>query len=1062
MGIKAGTFTRTKALLAVLGVAFAVAADSGTLSVSNASVTGMTSGTSKLNFPVVRSGATGYNVYLAYHTVDGSAKAGIDYTAASGAFQVQTSGNVPVTIPLQNGAGGADKTLQLMLDGASGIGPPGSFDPHPSCPDCDVPNSLATADINGDGKPDLIVPGAVLLNTTAPGSVNPEFTVTPQASQGYSSIAVADINGDGKPDLIALQPPSAFATVWLNTTPSGAGTPAFAGAQLFGITASSPSLVAADINGDGKPDLIVTNTAGNRVSVLLNTTAAGSSTVSFAPLQSFVVETAPNRVAVADINGDGSPDLVVMNQGKSVSVLLNTTAAGSSTASLAAEQVVASFGNFAAVADLNGDGKPDLIIEKDVGASGTLAVLLNTTTAGSGAVSFAAPQTVFQQFFDSTIGGSGLADAVAVDLNGDGTLDLLVEEYGSQSPGVAVNNTAVGASTVNFVQLHSTFTGPSAGGELITADVNGDGMPDAIGISQNSRDILVWSTAKVTLGNATATGTIHQVVAGPTNLSVTCASGQTVLNWTALPGDTSYNVYDGTSPGGEASNPVRSGINSSTTTITGLTNGTTYYFTVKGLNAAGLSAPSNEANTTPNPCPAAPGGLTATRGNGFVTLNWNSATGASSYDIYQGTTAGGESQTPVRTGITGTHAIISGLANGTTYYFKVRAVNSYGAGAASNEASATPQPPPMPPTGLSALAENAQVSLSWTASAGGADNYRIYMGTSPGGELATAVQTSIAGTTATVSGLSNDTTYYFVVKAVNYVGISGPSNEAGATPFALPAAPTNLAAHPGNGSVSLSWSAAAGASSYNIYAGTSPGGESATPVLTGLTQTNAVLSGLSNGTKYYLTVRGVNSHGTGNTSGEASATPIPPPATPASLAAVAGNGQVTLTWNQATGAANYRVYMGTSPGGESATAVQTGVVGNNPSTVTTTVTGLSNFTTYYFVVKAVNYVGFSGPSNEASATPNGPPAAPTNLQASPGSGKANLTWTAVAGATSYNVYEGTAPGGEGSTPVLTGAHSPAAQVPGLTAGTTYYFKITAMNSKGESPRSNEASTVPRS
>ena len=86
-------------------------------------------------------------------------------------------------------------------------------------------------------------------------------------------------------------------------------------------------MTAADVNGDGKPDLIVANDGDSTVSVLLNTTAPGAATPSFAAQQTFATGSGPISVTAADFNGDGKPDLVVANlNGNTVSVLLNTTA----------------------------------------------------------------------------------------------------------------------------------------------------------------------------------------------------------------------------------------------------------------------------------------------------------------------------------------------------------------------------------------------------------------------------------------------------------------------------------------------------------------------------------------------------------------------------------------------------------------------------------------------------------------------------------------------------------------------------------------------------------------
>src|SRR5262249_55465602 len=111
--------------------------------------------------------------------------------------------------------------------------------------------------------------------------------------------------------------------------------------------------------------------------------------------------------------------------------------------------------------------------------------------------------------------------------------------------------------------------------------------------------------------------------------------------------------------------------------------------------------------------PAAPTGLVASPGDGQVTLSWNAASGSTSYNVYRGTASGTE--TLVRSGVTGTTTTDTALANGTTYYYRVSAVNAVGEGRASAEVSATPQlATPAAPSGLSATAaSSSQINLTW-------------------------------------------------------------------------------------------------------------------------------------------------------------------------------------------------------------------------------------------------------------------------------------------------------------------------------------------------------------
>ena len=282
-----------------------------------------------------------------------------------------------------------------------------------------------------------------------------------------------------------------------------------------------------------------------------------------------------------------------------------------------------------------------------------------------------------------------------------------------------------------------------------------------------------------------------------------------------------------------------------------------------------------------------------------------------------------------------------------------------------------------------------------------------------------------------------------------------------------PGAPTGLQASPGNGSVSLSWTAptntgSSGITGYKVYRGTSSGGET---FLASVSGTSYPDSGLANGTTYYYYVTAVNGSGEGAKSGEASATPATPATTPGAptlLQPTAGNQSVSLSWtaptnNGGSAVQSYDVYRGTSAGGE--TLVKSGVTGTTYSD-----TGLANGTTYYYEVSAVNGVGEGGKSNEQSATPTATvPGAPASLTATPGNGSVSLSWAAPSNnggstLTGYNVYRGTASGSESLLAQgVTGTSYPDSSV---TNGTTYYYYVTAVNGSGEGAKSNEASATP--
>jgi fibronectin type 3 domain-containing protein len=268
-----------------------------------------------------------------------------------------------------------------------------------------------------------------------------------------------------------------------------------------------------------------------------------------------------------------------------------------------------------------------------------------------------------------------------------------------------------------------------------------------------------------------------------------------------------------------------------------------------------------------------------------------------------------------------------------------------------------------------------------------------------------------------------------------------------------PAAPAGLTASAANAQVNLTWSASTGASAYYVKRSTTTGGpytQIATP-----TTTTYADNTVTNGTKYYYVVSAYNTDGQSANSAEVSATPAAaPPPVPANLIAAAGNAQVNLSWTASAGATSYHVKRSTTSGG-AYTQVSA------PTTNSFTDTGLTNGTTYYYVVSALSAGSESANSAQASATPTvplAPPAAPTGVQATAGSAQVSLSWTASATASSYHVKRSTTSGGP-YTQVAAPATTSDTDT-GLTNGTTYYYVVSALNAAGESANSSQVSAKP--
>lgn len=515
------------------------------------------------------------------------------------------------------------------------------------------------------------------------------------------------------------------------------------------------------------------------------------------------------------------------------------------------------------------------------------------------------------------------------------------------------------------------------------------------------------------------------------------------------------------------------------------------------------------------PVPAAPAAVASDLASGATMVSWSTAdTSITGYNVYRATTPGGEGTTPYASDFSGTNFMDTNVTNGVTYYYKVAAVNFTGTSALSPETSAVPGPWPVPGIvqsenfdiggegvayhstatsnlgGFYRTSEN--VGIEQTLDVGG--GYDVCY-TSAGQWINYTVDVAAAGTYTVdfrIAGYGGGPIHIQDVNGNNLTGeVNVPStngwevwSDVTAT-LTLPAGVQTLTFYedggnfninymtfsyngateappapmlqgiPGDTTATLTWQPSPGATSYNLYRGTSSGGE--TRLVGGLAATSYTDTGLSDGTTYYYEVSASNSLGASPLSNEVPVTPIPPPpAAPSGLTAIAGNAQATLSWNTVSAATSYNVYRGTTPGGESATPVATGVTAS-----TYTDTGLSNGTTYYYVVAAVNLGGVSGPSNEASTTPNLPPPAPGNLTASAGSRQATLSWSAAAGATSYLVYRATVPGGEAAPSIAAGLTGTTYTDNGLTNGATYYYTVAAVNAGGvESGMSNEASATP--
>jgi fibronectin type 3 domain-containing protein len=446
----------------------------------------------------------------------------------------------------------------------------------------------------------------------------------------------------------------------------------------------------------------------------------------------------------------------------------------------------------------------------------------------------------------------------------------------------------------------------------------------------------------------------------------------------------------------------------------------------------------------------------------MICLAWDASPGAETYSVKRSLKLHGPFTT-VATGITATSYADLPLTQWRTTYYVVSASNHVGEGPDSAEVSALPVPAgsaPSAPATFVACGVDSGIQLSWAASPGGT-SYDVRRSTVSGGPYVSILTSPLQATTTLDSTVTTGTTYFYVVTASNLVGTSPDSAEASGMPLApaaAPSAPESLTAQAGDTQVTLHWNGSAGATTYTVERGLTSGGPYSVVTTTSLV--GVVDSGLSNGTSHFYVVIAANSAGQSGASKEVQATPVAGvavPEAPRDPLATPGDGETWISWDPSPGAFGYGVYRSTTTGGPYTSIASV-------SSPLFTDTGLTNGTTYDYVVTAKNSAGESGLSVEVSATPLPAFPPPGNLRAYAGDTVVYLGWDGVIGSTSYNLKRSGTSGGPYQQ-IASMAAAPTSSAPyqdaGLSDGTTYYYVVSAENSDGESLDSGEVFATPQ-
>jgi hypothetical protein len=537
----------------------------------------------------------------------------------------------------------------------------------------------------------------------------------------------------------------------------------------------------------------------------------------------------------------------------------------------------------------------------------------------------------------------------------------------------------------------------------------------------------------------------------PTGFTATFGNASVSLSW-AAPADNggfAISSYKVTTVG----NATKTcSVNAPTTTcvITGLTNGTSYSFTVTATNGASLaSSASATASATPKTTPSAPSALSLAAQNGAIKVSWAAgATGGSAITGYTATATPGDFTCTTA----GTTCTISGLANGASYSVKVAATNVVGTGPQTAAQSATPDILPGAPTSVELTGVTGKISATWSAPAnnGGTSVLGYRATATPGGSFC---ETTAPTTTCEISGLTNGTAYTVKVTARNAVGSGAESAASNSvTPKDVPYAPNAPIATVGDGKLTLSW-AAPGDGGSPILSYTVVDTEDSTLNCTVIAPaTSCEIGDLSNGSEYSFKVSAKNAIGdSAFSSASAIAVPLGLPDAPGIAEIRYASGSITVSWSEPIldGGTPVTGYVVTAnPGGKTCTTDQ----------LECTVTGLTNGTEYTFTVKARNKVGLGAASEPSEPmAPWAAPNAPTGIKATAGEGEAEVSWIAPTNTdfdtTSYVATS--TPGGFECE--ITG--DTLCNVTGLENGVAYTFTVVATNYSGSSKASAASAAV---
>ena len=447
--------------------------------------------------------------------------------------------------------------------------------------------------------------------------------------------------------------------------------------------------------------------------------------------------------------------------------------------------------------------------------------------------------------------------------------------------------------------------------------------------------------------------TYKQTLSAPTVTGGNDAQGRPTLKWNAVSGAAKYEVYRARSLNGDYIK-YSTVTGTSYTNISYIENGNTYYYKVRALDANGTAgAWSSIVAVTYKQTLSAPAVTGGNDSQGRPTLKWDKVAGAAKYEVYRSYSQNGnysKYSTQTSTGYTNS----SYLTSGSTYYYKVRALDANGtAGPWSDVVAVTCRLGLSAPTVTGGNDAQGRPTLKWNAVTGAA-KYEVYRARSKDGDY--IKYSTVTGTSYTnTSYIENGNTYYYKVRALDANGTAGAWSSIVSVTYkqTLPA-PTVTGGNDSQGRPTLKWKAVSGAAKYEVYRARSKDGDYIKySTVTGTSYTNT--SYIEDSNTYYYKVRALKSDGTaGAWSSVVSVTYKQTLSAPAVTGGNDAQGRPTLKWNAVSGAAKYEVYRARSKDGDYIKySTVTGTSYTNTSYI-------ENGNTYYYKVRALDANGTAG------------------------------------------------------------------------------------------------------